>query len=283
MAAVLRTNKHVSREIDIAAMLDMVNTTPSGHVGQFDNALSKELCYNIRLLLLTPSLNTRLQNRIAQRNHRRRLKEQSVASSDEDSSDAHEHRVSPRPSQPYNHQIPRQHQDIHEHQKSSKLPAAGFPDDLDTNFPASSVSQTMDAMMADEMAVKPDESPWQPLDPMIPPQIPGGDASNPFAFSLAQGCTCNGMTGPCARHLEEIRFQAFNAAMPTQPPRFMPTHTRNNTCTSQYEGSPNLLGLDFTAPDMPQSIPQQQPQGVLHHRPNRPSLSPKTTIPSISK
>ncbi|KAI4188224.1 MAG: hypothetical protein LQ348_003962, partial [Seirophora lacunosa] len=212
----------------------------------------------------------------------RRLKEQSIASFDEDSSDAHEHQVSPQPRGPYDHQIPRQHQYLHEHQKPSTLPAAGLPDDPDNNIPTSSLSQTTDAMMAEEMTVKPNESPWQPLDPMIPPQMPGCDASNPFAFSLAQGCTCNGMTGPCARHLEEIRFQAFNAAMPTQLPRFMPTHTRNTTCTSQYEGSPNLLGLDFTAPDMFRSIPQQQSQGILHHRPDGPSSSPKTTITSIS-
>lgn len=189
----------------------------------------------------------------------RRLKEQSIASSDEDSSDA---QISPQPREPLDHQISRQYQDIHDHQKPSTHPAAG------TNLPNLSLSQTMDAMMEDEMAVKPNESPWQPLDSMIPPQMPGGDASNPFAFSLAQGCTCNGITGPCARHLEEIRLQAFSAAMPTQRP-----HTRNNT-----RGSPNVPGLEFTAPDIP-----QHPHGVLHHPPHHPSLSPKTTITSISK
>lgn len=214
----------------------------------------------------------------------RRLKEQSIASSDEDSSDAQDHRTSPPPRGPYDQPMPPKPQEFHQHQDPSTLPIAALPDDMDTNFPTASLSQTMDAMMAAEMSVKPNGSPWQPLDPMIPPQMPADDVSNPFAFSLAQGCTCNGMTGPCARHLEEIRFQAFNAALPTQPPRFLPTHARTSTRSSQHEGSPNLLGLDFTSPDMQQNIPQQpqqQPHGVLHHRSNNPSLSPKTTVASI--
>ncbi|KAL8900610.1 MAG: hypothetical protein Q9207_005615 [Kuettlingeria erythrocarpa] len=213
------------------------------------------------------------------------LKEQSIASSDEDSSDAQDHQPSPPPrGKPYDQPMPSQHQELQEHQDPSAVPIAPLPGGMDANYPTASLSQTMDAMMAAEMSVKPNESPWQPLDPMIPPQMPADDMSNPFAFALAQGCTCNGMTGPCARHLEEIRFQAFNAALPTELPRLLPSHVRTSTRSSQHEGSPNMLGLDFTSPDMQQNIPQQPQQQlpgvVLHHRSNLPSLSPKTTFAS---
>jgi hypothetical protein len=49
------------------------------------------------------------------------------------------------------------------------------------------------------------------LDPMMFHMPTGNSTPNPYNFPLAGFCGCNGATGPCARHLEEIRSQLFQS------------------------------------------------------------------------
>jgi hypothetical protein len=48
------------------------------------------------------------------------------------------------------------------------------------------------------------------LDPMMF-HMPGNSTPNPYNFPMASFCGCNGATGPCARHLDEIRSQLFQS------------------------------------------------------------------------
>ena len=188
----------------------------------------------------------------------RRFKEQSTASS-EDSSDPHERQD---PSTLASHQCS-DRADEDGSQTLSSLP----------------LSQTMDAIMADEMSVK-STSPWPALDPMMP-HMPGVDAlpsnPDPSPFPISQGCTCNGMTGPCARHLEEIQFQVLNTAM-TATPRFMSPFAKSHAGSTQYESSLGLPAVGFEGSSSGVIDIPQQPQEVLHHRPSYHSLSRSTSI-----
>jgi hypothetical protein len=49
------------------------------------------------------------------------------------------------------------------------------------------------------------------LDPMMFHMPTSNSTPNPYNFPLAGFCGCNGATGPCARHLEEIRTQLFQS------------------------------------------------------------------------
>jgi len=49
------------------------------------------------------------------------------------------------------------------------------------------------------------------LDPMMFHMPPGNSTPNPYNFPMASFCGCNGATGPCARHLDEIRSQLFQS------------------------------------------------------------------------
>jgi hypothetical protein len=48
------------------------------------------------------------------------------------------------------------------------------------------------------------------IDPMMF-HMPGNSTPNPYNFPMASFCGCNGATGPCARHLDEIRSQLFQS------------------------------------------------------------------------
>lgn len=52
------------------------------------------------------------------------------------------------------------------------------------------------------------------LDPMMFHMPPGGSTPNSYNFPVPSFGSCNGATGPCARHLEEIRSQLLQSAQP---------------------------------------------------------------------
>lgn len=226
-------------------------------------------------------LKGRLQNRIAQRNHRtqeapndqarasthiggrlgRRLKEQSSIASSEDSSDPHDHQD---PSTLPSHQ-------------GTDLAA---PDVLRTGSPLSP-SGLMDAIMADDMSLR-STTPWPALDTTMAP-MPGANAlpSKPdsFFFPLSQGCTCNGVTGPCGRHLEEIRFQVLNTAMTTSPAS-LPPSVKRRAGSAPYDGGAAISAGPFGGGSPGDIDAAQQPPGLLHHRPDYQSLSLSTSTPA---
>ena len=190
----------------------------------------------------------------------RRLKVQSEAASSEHSSDPHDR------------------QDPSTLSSHHRTPPP-VPDSLPI-FSSLPQSQTMDAMMADDLAVKAASS-WTGFDPIIP-NMPGcyGLSSDPssFSFPLSQSCTCNGMTGPCRRHFEEMRNQILNTNI-TGPSQFIPPYPRSRA-GSQHEGSPGPSavipeGSSFGDADVP-----KQPQGVMHHKTRQQSLSTATSAPA---
>jgi hypothetical protein len=97
----------------------------------------------------------------------------------------------------------------------------GMPDDM--NFSSAPAWSSFDSMM--------------PVDPMLANlNLQAGEnfASNsaPYVFPFPEGCTCSAMTGPCARHLEEIKFQMSANGVSTPPTNLMP-----------FSASPNPQGL----------------------------------------
>jgi len=151
-----------------------------------------------------------------------------------------------------------------------------------TTLPSLSLSPTMDAIMAEEVKSAP---PWPVLDSMVPPLgIGSGFASNntPYFFSPPQSCTCNHMTGPCARHLEELRFQFMSTPMTGSPlPLPSSTRSRSGTASSHYEGSPTLSAVPFDgttscALDLP-----QLPQSIIQPQTNQQPFSPPPPGPAV--
>ena len=123
-------------------------------------------------------------------------------------------------------------------------------------------SQLMDTTMGDDISIK-SMPPWTTYDSMIP-ELPLSTSADFFNYPISQGCTCNGVTGPCPRHLEEIRYQTLNTNIsgPSQIMSLFPeSHPRR-----EYEGSNSGET----------KIPQQQQhlsQGTLHQHPSPHSLS----------
>ena len=184
----------------------------------------------------------------------RKIKEQSSAPSD-DNSDSHGHQGSP--TLPFD--------------QSSVSEAV---DSLEA-FSSQPLSPLMDALMADDVSFK-STSPYPNLDPLIP-QMPGSD-SNPFSFPLSHGCGCNGVTGPCARHLEEIKSQVFNNSMTAQA-HFTSPYARGPQGSTQFEGSLDLPAVAFdgsSSGGIDISLPQEsQPQQPSSH-----PLATTTSAPS---
>ena len=79
-------------------------------------------------------------------------------------------------------------------------------------------SQLMDTTMGDDISVK-SMPPWTTFDSMIP-EMSLSTNTDIFNYPVSQGCTCNGATGPCSRHMEEIRYQTLNTNI-SAPAHFM--------------------------------------------------------------
>ncbi|KAI0484817.1 hypothetical protein GGR56DRAFT_680575 [Xylariaceae sp. FL0804] len=139
----------------------------------------------------------RLQNRIAQRNHRRKLREQAACSegsltTEEQGDDFFAHSRASSPGSLSHHPSPL---------------LSGLSGPMDDSF-------LHDGLAADGTTA------WPPLDPsMVLPLTNGIDPSMPH-FSgfmpMAQECTCNGVTGPCNIHMDEFRDRL--AGLMTAPP-----------------------------------------------------------------
>jgi hypothetical protein len=82
------------------------------------------------------------------------------------------------------------------------------------------------------------------LDPMMFHMPHGSSTTNPYNFPLAGFCGCNGATGPCARHLDEIRSQIFQSTQqfPRQSSRATggfnsPVHSMHDTVMEENFGN----------------------------------------------
>lgn len=203
----------------------------------------------------------RQQNLTAQRNHRklgatrpksireltrigvpgRRLKEQSQSASSEHSSDSHE---------------------LQEPSLISSYPstAPSATKSLPTFSPILQSQFMDDTTMGDDITVK-SMLPWTTYDSMIS-EMPLSTSTDFSNYPMSQGCTCNGVTGPCARHMDEIRYQTLNTNM-SAPSQFMSPFPESHV-RSVYEG--NNAG-EFKMQQ------QQQPQVTLHHQPSDHSFS----------
>ena len=121
----------------------------------------------------------------------------------------------------------------------------------------------MDTTMGDDISVK-SMPPWTTYDSMIS-EMPLSASNDFFNYPLPQGCTCNGVTGPCPRHMEEIRYQTLSTNTPA-PSQFMASFPDCNF-RGVYEGS---KAVESKTPPQHQ---QHQSQGTLHHQPSHHSFS----------
>ncbi|ORY13582.1 hypothetical protein BCR34DRAFT_648615 [Clohesyomyces aquaticus] len=203
----------------------------------------------------------KIQNRIAQRNHRRRLKEQEQsAASGEDNSDSGEI-------------------------------STFLPYDWTTASSMDAMMASMDTMEDMSFASEPG---WGPIDPMllIDPMLsnmnlPSGDVfashDTPFVFPFPEGCTCSAMTGPCSRHLDEIRFQLSLNAMGSPSANMMPTAA--TPPNPQGLASPALSAVDLKNSPSPFCLdgttPSQQKTPSLHQSIHKSSISSPTSAHSF--
>ena len=173
----------------------------------------------------------------------RRLKEQSQSASSEHSSDSH---------------------DLQEPSLISSNPSTA-PSVTQTSPAFSPILQfqRMDTSMGDDISVK-SMPPWATYDSMIS-EIPISASPDFLNYPLPQGCTCNGMTGPCAHHMDEIRYQTLNANTPA-PSQFIPSFPGSNI-RGIYEGS------NASEPKIPPQHQRHHSQGNLHHQPSHHSFS----------
>ena len=178
----------------------------------------------------------------------RKLKEESQSASSEHSSDSHH---------------------LQESSSISSYPstAPSATESLPTFSPILQ-SQLMDTTMGDDISIK-SLPPWNTYDSMIP-EMPLSISTDFFKYPLSQGCPCNGVTGPCARHMEEIRYQTLstNASAPSQFMSSFPESSVRGVNEGSNAGESRIL---------PQHQ-QQQSQGTLHHQPSHKSFS--ASIPS---
>ncbi|KAI1344557.1 hypothetical protein F5Y15DRAFT_366940 [Xylariaceae sp. FL0016] len=147
----------------------------------------------------------RLQNRIAQRNHRRKLKER--AASIEGSVPPESHNVYDMPS------------------RSSSIGCESLSHQTSPSL--SALSGGMDGTFMGE-GLTHEATVWPVLDPalgMMP--MPSAMDSTTSNFSglgympIPQECTCNGVLGPCSRHVDEFRDRI--ASMMAGPPSVAPS------------------------------------------------------------
>ena len=121
----------------------------------------------------------------------------------------------------------------------------------------------MDTTTGDDISVK-SMPPWTTYDSMIP-EMPLSTSTDFFNYPLSQGCPCNGLTGPCARHMEEIRYQALSTNT-SAPSQFM-SSVPESSVRGVYEGS------NAGESKIPPQHQQHQSQGTLHHQPSHHSFS----------
>ncbi|KAE8150728.1 hypothetical protein BDV25DRAFT_107033 [Aspergillus avenaceus] len=148
----------------------------------------------------------RLQNRIAQRNHRRRMKERTAAGNMDDIQEPQTTSIS-QPASSDNSNKTNTH-------NTSSQPFSSS---------SSSSSHTMDTTFLTDDLHKSSMS--LGFDPMMP-QVTEGEALSSIPgldlFPMSSSCTCNVVTGPCAGHLEEIRSQVLRSPMATPNSQSMP-------------------------------------------------------------
>ena len=167
-----------------------------------------------------------------------RLKEQSKSTSSEHSSDSH---------------------DLQEPLFISSDPSAA-PSATETPpaFSPLPQLQRMDTTMGDDISMK-SMPPWTNFDSMIP-EMPLSTSPDFLTYPLSQGCTCNGETGPCAHHKEEIRYQTLSADT-SAPSQFM-SWFPGSSIRGVYEGS------NASEPKIPPQHQRHHSQGNVHHQPS---------------
>ncbi|KAH9905501.1 hypothetical protein F4778DRAFT_779832 [Xylariomycetidae sp. FL2044] len=208
----------------------------------------------------------RLQNRVAQRNHRQRIKESiEVASSIDKRDEAH--RIQhPEPTVTSEPPLDKP-EDVNT--TTAKLDdnaglganANATPDDLsfidpqlyqiaraaspsgtvltDTSFQAANPQMTQH---------QPQRLHWLGDDPTVSINLlPVSDSdiasSTPASFFANPNCTCNSITGPCSNHLTQLRSQMFSGVYPIQPLMSDAQHGRNQQLpppSSDAHPSPDL-------------------------------------------
>lgn len=129
----------------------------------------------------------------------------------------------------------------------------------------------MDNTMGDDISVKSMPT-WTNYSSIIP-EMPLSSSTDFFNYPLSQGCTCNGVTGPCARHMEEIRYQTLNTN--TSAPSQLMSSVTESSVRGVNEGS--IAGESNMLPQHQ----QRQSQRTSHHRPSHHSFSSSISSTSL--
>ncbi|KAI1503275.1 hypothetical protein F5X99DRAFT_376509 [Biscogniauxia marginata] len=204
----------------------------------------------------------RLQNRIAQRNHRRKLKERAACADGNVSSD-----------------------------QPSACPSESSSRSASVDQPSSSLSGIMDAtFMTDDM---PNGVPstWPALDPTMalpaPALVdaPGSDFNPSCLLPFSHDCTCNGMTGPCVRHLDEFRDHLMG--MMTAPPPEVNSSPKVTSISAPLDDAMLMQPMPFEASPsiydmMQQQEPRQLSSSTLPRKHSRSVSSPFSDAPPHS-
>ncbi|KAI1493693.1 hypothetical protein F5X96DRAFT_620252 [Biscogniauxia mediterranea] len=202
----------------------------------------------------------RLQNRIAQRNHRRKLKER-AACADGNTSPGR--------------------------QSSCASESSSRSGSIDQSS-SSSFSGIMDtAFMADDLS-NGASSTWPALDPTMAlpaPALANASSSdfNPSYFMpISHDCTCNGMTGPCVHHIDEFRDRLMGI-MTASPG--MDSSPRVHTIPAPVEDAMMMQSMAFEASpsiyDMMQHEHQKLASGTPPRKHSRSISSPFCDTPPL--
>ncbi|KAK6850501.1 hypothetical protein PG987_000135 [Apiospora arundinis] len=219
----------------------------------------------------------RLQNRIAQRNHRQRLKEIiQVATSDDGTGSQKEDDLA-----------------IETEQAPSERDQAPYPqppdDDTGLDFAfidpqlrstsreGSSFSSTVTGgnFMGSTLPQKQHSPSWLGVDQMMMmnmPPVPDAIMSHQGAASYSS-CDCNSVTGPCPGHLDKIRADIISSAASSSPLQHMQQMQQN------HRRHPSMLGLEVA---FPQAQPQRYPMSVHNSHISSPMRSAPSTTSSTS-
>ncbi|RYP15709.1 hypothetical protein DL765_005549 [Monosporascus sp. GIB2] len=259
----------------------------------------------------------RLQNRIAQRNHRQRIRESiQVASSDEgDEAQQDEEPALEQQGDVGTELIgdppPEQQEDRAAEQKRDLVSAQQGATTLsnpphyqtheDTNLddlthidpqlrppihPNPTSSGFMDEnSTADSLSNKQQALHWLGTEQMIAMNMSPANVEsltsypNGSSFFPHPSCTCNGITGPCANHLERMRLELMTAEAPWHLVQQQKHHHVPSSDSSSYRMSPPTQ-LNQFAPFKP-SDPRQQQQHLITGQ-NGPGSISRRSRPSSS-
>ncbi|XPS77168.1 hypothetical protein M3J09_009202 [Ascochyta lentis] len=156
----------------------------------------------------------RLQNRIAQRNHRRRVREQARQETDDTSLSEETHANS----QKNDENTSSDTQSLFQQEESTGFgsdsregqtnPRVVAQPQRDSSFFCSLTNDPETMIMADDMVAQHEQN--MPYIEMMMRSMPDKENRVSQPSLTFQGCTCNATTGPCPNHLEKIRAQLLS-------------------------------------------------------------------------